>query len=401
MAIDKITFPWSNKFPYIKFTFWNTFFLVLMALFGYAAFRRYFFGLGAISNLSDEMPWGFWIGFDLLCGVALAAGAFTLTGIVIVFRLEEFRPIVRSTVLTAFLGYLMVILALLVDTGKPWNLWRPLFYWNHHSVMWEVGLCVTFYTTVLFLEFLPLVMERFGFKKILHFWHWLTPAFVVTGILLSTLHQSSLGTLYVIVPEKLHTLWYSPILPILFFSSAVVLGLSMVNVESFLSFRAFGKQLESHLLQKLGKASGVMLFVYLTIRLEDVIVRKALDDAFKFDLASIIFLLETVVLGVIPMIMLFTEKIRKNPLSLFFTQLMVVLGIVLNRMNVAVTAFQLGTGARYVPHILEIVVSISVAGIGFFLFYLAVRYLPVFPEGPMEGKIEPKNPYKELSAKKA
>jgi Ni/Fe-hydrogenase subunit HybB-like protein len=382
-----------------RFTFWNTFFIIMMLLFAVALFRRYFFGLGAISNLNDEMPWGLWIGFDLLCGVALAAGGFTVTGVVHIFHLEEFKPIVRSTVLTAFLGYLMVIFALLVDVGRPWNLWRPFFYWNEHSVMWEVGLCVATYTTVLFLEFLPLVLERFGFKKVLHFWKWVTPAFVIAGILLSTLHQSSLGTLYVIAPEKLHPLWYSPVLPILFFCSAIPLGLAMTNVESFLSFRAFGKELENEILQKLGKACAVMLLLYLTIRIEDLIYRKSIKYAFQLNFASIMFFFEIVVFGIVPLFMLFREKVRRNPISLFIANFLVVLGTILNRMNVSTTAFQLGTGVKYFPHFYEIVVSISIVSIGFFLFYLAVRFLPVFPEGPLK-EINPRNPIEEFILKK-
>jgi Ni/Fe-hydrogenase subunit HybB-like protein len=379
-----------------KASFWAVFFLITMAVFGYALFRRYFFGLGAISNLSDDMPWGLWIGFDLLCGVALAAGGFTITGVVVIFHLDRFKPIVRSTVLTAFIGYLMVIFALLIDVGKPWNLWRPLFFWNKHSVMWEVGLCVTLYTSVLFLEFLPLVWERFGFKKVLHFWHWLTPAFVIAGILLSTLHQSSLGTLYVIAPEKLHPLWYSPILPILFFTSAIPLGLAMVCCESFLSFRGLGKEIEHDILEKVGRATAVMLMLYLTIRLEDLIVRKSILYAFKLDLASLFFFIEVVLLGIVPMLLLFRSSVRKNPALLVLSQFLVVLGTIFNRMNVAITSFQLGTGAKYFPHPLEIVVSISVVAIGFLMFYLAVKFLPVFPDGPL-AKAEPRNPFEDFS----
>jgi Ni/Fe-hydrogenase subunit HybB-like protein len=383
----------------IKASFWTIFFAAILPVFGYALFRRFFFGLGSISNLSDDMPWGLWIGFDLLCGVALAAGGFTVTGVVVILHLDKFKPIVRSTVLTAFIGYLMVIFALTIDVGKPWNLWRPLFYWNKHSVMWEVGLCVTFYTSVLFLEFLPLVWERFGFKKVLRFWHWLTPMFVIAGILLSTLHQSSLGTLYVIAPSKLHPLWYSPILPILFFTSAICLGLAMTCCESFLSFRGLGKAIEHDILEKVGKATAVMLMLYLTIRIEDLIVRGSIKEAFKFNLAAVFFFIEVVLLGIVPMLLLFRSSVRNNPILLVMSQFLVVLGTIFNRMNVAITSFQIGTGAKYFPHPLEIVVSVAVVAIGFFLFYMAVKFLPVFPEGPL-SKAEPKNPFEEFSLKK-
>jgi Ni/Fe-hydrogenase subunit HybB-like protein len=343
------------------------------------------------------MPWGLWIGFDLLCGVALGAGGFTVTAIVYIFNLEDYKPLTRPAVLTAFLGYLIVIAALLVDLGRPWNIWHPLVFWNPHSVMFEVGWCVMLYTTVLFLEFLPLVFEKFGWIKHSHFMHrYLTPGLVIAGVLLSTMHQSSLGTLYVIVPEKLHPLWYSPILPILFFVSAIALGLSMTNVESWLSLRGFGHHMPTRQLRGFGRATAVMLLVYLVIRIEDLIVRDALHYAFRFDKGSWFFLAETVLGVILPMMLLFQKKIRDNPLWLSGTQLLVVLGTLFNRMNVAVTAFQLGTGAEYRPHWMEFVVSMGMVAIGIYAFSLAVRYLPVFPEGPLRDA-KPRDPYVELT----
>ncbi|HHN75009.1 MAG TPA: Ni/Fe-hydrogenase cytochrome b subunit [Acidobacteria bacterium] len=377
--------------------FWTGFFVLLMMLFSIVIVRRFTGGLGAVSNLNDEMPWGLWIGFDLLSGVALAAGGFTITAIVYLLHLERYRPIVRPALLTAFLGYLMVIAALLVDLGRPWNIWHPLIFWNPHSVMFEVGWCVMLYTTVLFLEFLPLVFERFRIHRALLFWsRYLTPPLVIAGVLLSTLHQSSLGTLYVIVPEKLHPLWYSPILPLLFFVSAIALGLAMTNVESFLSLRAFGKRLEPEILRGLGRATAVTLLLYLTLRFEDLYVRGVLGQAFVLDTASIFFLLEVGLGAILPMAMLFTRQVRRRPLALLGAQLLVVLGLIFQRMNVAVTAFQLGTGASYTPDWQEFVVSIGLVAIGFAAFALAVRLLPVFPEGPVRHP-EPTDPFSALA----
>lgn len=367
-----------------KLHFWSTVAVLIVVAFLVILYRRYTIGLGAISNLSDQMPWGLWIGFDLLCGVALAAGGFTITAVVYIFHLENYKPIVRPTVLTAFLGYLLVIFALLVDLGRPWNIWHPLIFWNPHSVMFEVGWCVMLYSTVLFLEFLPLVLERFGFKRQVHFMHkYLTPGLVVAGVLLSTMHQSSLGTLYVIAPQKLHPLWYSPILPIHFFVSAIALGLAMTNVESYLSLRAFGKRLEPHLLRGIARATAVMLLLTFVIRLEDLIVHDKFAMAFAFDTASWFFLAEVGLGVLVPMVLLFNPKVRQRPLALVGTQFLVVLGFIFGRMNVAVTAFQLGTGVDYNPHWMEFLVSVGVIVLGFKAFALAVRYLPVFEEGPM------------------
>lgn len=393
MSTNNTIAPFKLEWP--RLTFWRGVLLVILAVFSVLIVRRYTMGLGSISNLSDSMPWGLWIGFDLLCGVALAAGGFTITGVVYIFHLEKYRPIVRPTILTAFLGYMMVICALLVDLGRPWNIWHPMIFWNPHSVMFEVGWCVMLYTTVLFLEFTPLVFERFGYRKPLRIYHRIAPGLVILGILLSTMHQSSLGTLYVILPEKLHPLWYSPILPILFFVSAIALGLAMTCLESFLSLRAFGKRLEPELMADIGKATFVVLMLYLTIRFEDLIIRGTFGYALKMDAAAWFFWAEILAGGVVPMVMLAMQRVRRQPLMLVFAQFLVVLGMIFNRMNVAVTAFQLGTGVKYVPSWMEFTVSLALVGIGFTLFALAVRYFPVFPEGPLT-KPRPANPFAEL-----
>jgi len=378
-----------------KLHFWSTVAGLIVIMFAVIIVRRFTMGLGSISNLSDAMPWGLWIGFDLLCGVALAAGGFTITAVVHIFHLDNYRPIVRPAVLTAFLGYLMVIFALLIDLGRPWNIWHPLIFWNPHSVMFEVGWCVMLYSTVLFLEFLPMVLERLGYKHQVHFMHkYLTPGLVIVGVLLSTMHQSSLGTLYVIVPQKLHALWYSQVLPIHFFISAIALGLAMTNVESFLSLRAFGKRLEPHILRGLGRATAFVLLLYLTIRIQDLIVNGKMGLVFAFDMASWFFLAEVGLGCVLPMILLFNRAVRRNPLALVGTQFLVVLGVMFNRMNVSVTAFQLGTGVEYRPSWMEFLVSVGVVVLGFKAFALAVRYLPVFEEGPLK-EAKPVDPFQD------
>jgi len=349
-------------------------------------------GLGAISNLHDGMPWGMWIGFDLLCGVALAGGGFTIAAIVHVFHLKEFKPILRATVLTAFLGYIMVILALLVDLGRPWKIWHTMIHWNPHSVMFEVGWCVMLYTTVLAVEFSPMILERFNLSKCAGCIEKATPVLVILAVLLSTMHQSSLGTLYLIAPAKMHALWYSPLLPVFFFISSISLGLAMANIEGFLSFRAFGKSLEHPLMARLGKGTAVVLLIYLVLRIEDLILRDSIGHAFAGDQASYFFAAEILLGGVVPMVMLSFHKVRITPLLLVFAQFLVVLGMVFNRMNVAVTSFQLVSGESYVPNWMEIVLSLAIVAIGFAAFAIAVRYLKVFDEGPVSHPV-PSDPY--------
>src|SRR5574340_175613 len=225
-----------------KLTFWRAVF-VLLALGGlYSTYLRIMYGLGGVTNLSDKFPWGIWIGFDILCGVGLAAGGFTLVAVVHIFNIERYKPILRSSILTAFLGYLLVIVALMFDLGRPDHIWHPLIMWNPHSVMFEVGWCVTLYTTVLALEFVPVVFERFRWTKALKIMHAFLIPLVILGVILSTLHQSSLGSLYLIVPQKLYPLWYSPLLPVFFLISAVAVGLAMTILESWMGCKVFYKQ---------------------------------------------------------------------------------------------------------------------------------------------------------------
>ena len=197
-------------------------------------------GLGPSTNLNDQFPWGIWIGFDVLCGVMLAAGGFTLTAAVHIFNIKRLHPIVRPTILTAFLGYVLVCVALMYDLGRPYRIWHPLVMRNPHSVMFEVAYCVMLYTTVLSLEFSPIVLERFNLQKPLKIVRAALIPLVILGVILSTLHQSSLGTVYLIMPEKLHPFWYSPLLPVFFFISAIAVGLAMTIFESSLSSKYFG-----------------------------------------------------------------------------------------------------------------------------------------------------------------
>src|SRR5512142_3370117 len=232
--------------------------LTLWALAAIVLILRFLKGLGGVTNLTDQFPLGFWIGFDVMAGAMLGGGAFVLAGLVYVFGLEEFRPILRSTILTAFLGYTLLIVALIIDVGRPYNIWRPLFFWNIHSVLFEVALCVMTYTTVLALEFLPALFERLHWKRAWRITHAITLPLVILGIILSTMHQSSLGSLWLIAPGKLNDLWFTPLLPVMFWISAITVGLSMVVVESNLSARGFKRGLEQHLLTRLSRGTAVL-----------------------------------------------------------------------------------------------------------------------------------------------
>ncbi len=368
-----------RKISLPKLTFWRAVLLVILAAGLYTTVIRFTKGLGASTALSDQFPWGLWIGFDVLCGVALAAGGFTISAVVYIFNIERFKPIIRPALLTAFLGYTLVVVALLFDLGLPYRIWHPLIMWNPHSVMFEVAWCVTLYTTVLALEFSPMLFERFHLEKPLKIVKAITIPLVIVGVMLSTLHQSSLGSLYLIVPHKLHPLWYTPLLPVFFFISAIALGCAMTIFESFLSLRAFRKSLELNLLSQLGKVIVVTLGVYLVLRLQDLSARGVLGLAFQPTYESRMFLAE-ILLGVIaPIILLSFPRIRTNEFGLFISAFMVVLGFIMDRLNVSITGMEVASGTRYFPSWTELSVTGMIVGSGFVLFGLAVRYLTVFP----------------------
>jgi len=364
----------------VRVGFWPLVAGLLLASLAVIAVLRYTKGLGAVTNLSDDFPWGLWIGFDILCGVGLAAGGFAIAATVHVLHLHDFKPILRPTILTAFLGYALVIVALLFDLGKPWNIWHPIVMWNPRSVMFEVGWCVMLYTTVLFLEFLPAVLERFRLAAPLRVMGKISPLLVIAGVILSTLHQSSLGSLFLLLPHKLHPLWYSPLLPVLFFVSAVAAGLAMTVVESWFSRRAFGRPIETPLLARLSRTSVVVLALYLALRLRDLVARDALASMFPLNLASWLFLAEVFGGVVLPMVLLAMPWTRRSPRRLALAQGLVVLGFILHRLNVSTTAVEAATGVRYLPALPEFLVTMGLVALGMLAFCAACEYLPVFPQ---------------------
>ena len=362
-----------------KLTFWKLIFFFLLALGLYSTFVRFTQGLGASTHLTDQFPWGIWISFDVLCGVMLAAGGFTLTATVHIFNIKRMHSIIRPTILTAFLGYVLVCVALMYDLGKPYNIWHPLIMRNPHSVMFEVAYCVMLYTTVLALEFSPIVLERFNLQRPLKVVRSILIPLVILGVILSTLHQSSLGTLYLIMPGKLHPFWYSPLLPVFFFLSAIAVGLAMTIFESSLSSRHFGLQLELPVLQELGRVLIVVLCLYAILRVEDLVHRNVLRLALQPGYEMYLFWLEISLAIILPLALLVQPKVRSSPNGLYWSAVLVVLGFITNRMNVSITGFEGSTGVRYFPKWTELSVTGMIIAGGFALFGLAVKYLPIFP----------------------
>jgi len=366
----------------VKGTLWL---LTGMAL--VVAVARFVRGLGATTNLNDSTPWGFWIGFDVISGVALAAGGFVMAATVYIFKIEKFRPFVRPAVLTAFLGYLAVAIGLTFDLGLPWNIWHPMIYWQHHSVLFEVAMCVMLYLTVLGLEFAPVALEhKLARNRVLQAVYKqlkaLTIPLVIIGIMLSTLHQSSLGSLFVIVPHRVHPLWYSPglVLPANFFISAIGLGFMMVALEHFVSAWVYKHRPRADLLSGLSKFAALTLLLYGALRIGDLFYRGVLPGAIDGSWQSWLFIFEMGISVVIPVLLLAAPRLRQSPGALFTASVLVVLGMVMYRLDTALITMKRWPGTSYFPSMIEIMVSVGIISGLALVFMYFVENLEVFPE---------------------
>lgn len=373
-----------------RITFWRAFIVASLAVGAYSVFIRYYEGLGGATALSDATPWGLWVGVDILTGVALAAGGFMITAVVYVFGLERYRPIVRPALLTAFLGYLFFVIGLLVELGRPWNIWHAIVYWNPHSALFEVAWCVMLYTTVLALEVSNLVFERFGWERLQRVFHTVVLFLVIAGVMLSTLHQSSLGTLFVIAPGKMHALWYSPILPLIFYVSCMCAGLAMVTVEAFLSQRFLKHPVRMDLLSGIARVLIIGLLVYSILRFFDLMLRGALPLTVEPTEEALAFWVEIALFQVIPVVVLWSERRRASQRWLFVGAFSAVLGLVMHRMNVATTSLAASSGSGYFPTFMEFAVSTSLVVAGFVVFWGFAKWTPLFGEsGHSHGHADP------------
>jgi len=351
---------------------------------------RFTGGLGAVTHLSDYNPWGIWIGFDLLVGVALAAGGFVTSAAVYIFGMKKYHTAVRPAILTGFLGYALVVVALNYDVGRPWRLPYPfIVQQGTTSLLFEVAACVALYLTVLFIEFSPAALEWLGLMRARNIVVKLTLLLTIFGVVLSTLHQSSLGALFLIAPSKLHPLWYSPYLPVFFFVSAIIAGLSMVIFESTLSHRFFaGKMDETHLKERdtvalgFGKAASLVLAGYFIIKVIGI------SESNNWHLLGtkygLWFLVELLGFVALPCFLYAVGVRDKNIKLIKWTAAWTVLGIMVNRLNISLVAFNwhLPSGERYFPHWMEIVISLFLVTVGLIVFRFIVTRMPILYSHP-------------------
>ncbi len=351
---------------------------------------RFTKGLGAVTNLSDYNPWGIWIGFDLMVGVSLAAGGYVTSAAVYLFGMKKYHSAVRPAILTGFLGYALVVLALHYDVGRPWRLPYPfIVQQGTTSLLFEVAACVSLYLTVLFLEFSPAAMEWLGLKKVRRLAVRFTLILTIFGVILSTLHQSSLGALFLIAPSKLHPLWYSSYLPIYFFISSIIAGLSMVIFEGTLAHRYYAHKMDSvHLEEKdqvalgFGKAASFVLAGYFIIKVIGISAGNhwhLLGTGY-----GIWYLVELLGFVGLPCFLYALGVREKNLVLIRWTAVLTVIGVVLNRLNISLIAFNwhLPSSERYFPHWMEIVISAFIVTIGLVAYRFIVSRMPIFYEHP-------------------
>lgn len=340
--------------------------LLLSALGLGVIFVRFITGFGMVTNLNDDWPWGLWITFDVLIGVALAGGGYFTALIVHVLHKDRYLPIARSAMLTSLIGYLLVLAGLLVDIGQWFNFWRPYVSWGYSSVLFEVFICISCYTTIQLLEFGEIVTERIGVK-----WHTffvkIMPVLMITGIIFPTLHQSSLGGLYLIAVNKLHPLWWSPLLPVFFFMSSFFVGPAMICVESVLAGRAFQHTVPVDILRGLGQIGGGMMALYLLLKIGDLANRDSLGLLFMGNLEGNLFLLEMIIGIIIPLILIFSPYTRTHR-GLFVYGALVSAGVVLNRVDVSLVGLAGQAATSYFPSMWEFVTSIGFTAIGCLLY---------------------------------
>ncbi len=351
---------------------------------------RFTGGLATVTNLSDYNPWGLWIGFDLLCGVALAAGGYVTSASVYIFGIKKYHSAVRPAILTGFLGYALVVLALNYDVGRPWRLPYPFVVQaGTTSVLFEVGACVLLYLMVLFIEFTPAASEWLGLKRARNLVVRLTMVLTILGVILSTLHQSSLGALFLIAPSKLHPLWYSQYIPVLFFISSIIAGLSMVIFEGSLTHRYFAEKMdETHLREKedvvfgFGKAASLVLAAYFAVKVFGI----TMDNNWHYLSTGYgaWFLVELLGFVALPCL-LYSVGVRDRNVKLIkWTAAWTVLGIIVNRFNVCLVAFNwhLPSSERYFPSWMEIGLSLFIVTVGVVVFKFIVTYMPILYEHP-------------------
>jgi Ni/Fe-hydrogenase subunit HybB-like protein len=367
-------------------------FRVLLAILGVWALIliwRFASGIGAVSGLSDGYPWGIWIAFDVVTGTALACGGYAVAILAYILNKGQYHPLVRPALLTSALGYSMAALAIIIDVGRPWFIHRiPLRVgqWNLSSALLEVALCVMAYVIVLWIELAPAFLERFAKAESsalrsfantsLRILKPLLLPIIAVGILLPTMHQSSLGTVMLVAGHKLHGLWFTGWIPLLFLISCIGMGYAVVVWESAVSSRAFGREREDEMLRSLSSAMVVVLAIFVVLRFATVIGEGKTAMMFTSGMYSVVFWIE-MALFIVPMVMLASKRRLQSFSTILTASILIMLSGAMYRFDAYIVAYNPGPGWAYFPTIPELLITFGVIALEITLFIVIVKNFPI------------------------
>jgi len=383
--------------------------MILIGLFG--TFRVILNGL-QVTGLNDRVPWGLWITQDL-SSIGLGAGAFTFSAIVYLFRVKRFEPLARIAVFVGFIGYTSAMIALALDIGRPDRFWHPLVYWNVHSVLWEITWCVILYSTVLALEFVPILFDSRLFRRwpwvsrMGHILHKAAPVMAAFGVALSMLHQSSLGATYGVLSGR--AIWFKPSMPVMFILSAIAGGVSLTLLVTIITSKLTHRQLISNDLKyEVARFAGFTLLAYMYLKLWDWAATSYYSHApgtasalarlqATTPYTQTFWWIEIVLGGVVPAVILLYPPLRRNDRVLMVALGLIVAAVVINRWNVTLSGLVVPPDwspgilgglvtASYIPSLTEVAVSIGILGYGLLAFTLGVKYLPIYPHGQVKSE---------------
>lgn len=353
---------------------------VLAAISAILIIKRFVFGLGNVTNLNDGYPWGLWIVYDVVTGTAIACGGYAMAALVYIFNRGAYHPLVRSALAVSMFGYTLAIVSIYIDVGRYWQLHNVFLpnYYNPHSVMFEVATCVSLYVVVMWIEFSPAILAEWRWKKLLKIVNRLMFVFVALGVLLPTLHQSSLGALMIAAGEKLSPLYQTMFLPLLFLITAIGMGYAIVIFESIFSSVGLNRPIETPLLSRISALIPWLMAFFLLLRIGDILFRGHFGLIFKFDLASIMFLIETILIAY-AMIVLFSKENRQDPRQLFIASFAMVFAGALYRFDTFIVVFNPGHGYKYFPAFQEIMITVGIIAMEIMAYLIFIKRLPVLP----------------------
>jgi Ni/Fe-hydrogenase subunit HybB-like protein len=353
---------------------------ILIAIMAAILVVRLFYGLGSVTALNDGYPWGIWIVVDVMIGSAFACGGFSVAMLVYIFNKGEYHPLVRPALLASLFGYTLAGVAVIVDLGRWWNVWNMYWPWsvNPNSVMFEVALCITLYIIVMWIEFAPTFFEKFGMDAARRKLSKIMFIIIALGTLLPMMHQSSLGTLWVVLGSQVHPLWQTPLVPLLFLLTAIIMGYAVVLFESCVASSAYRRSIEMSLLTPMAKVMLGLVAAYVVVRLGDLVWRGALSLAFGMTLESLMFWFEMACF-IAPFLIIGTEVQRRNPARLFTAGILLLLGGSLLRLNGFLIGYNTGGDYQYFPSLTEVLVTVGMFAIEVLGYIVITRRFPVLP----------------------